>query len=303
MKKSTQQQAQPFSLLREHPRNRMMLVGLMIGLVWIGSWDARLGAAPAALLAQADPGLAPRSPLSTLPGWNQSLPGSTIFGPRLSAGESSPGPNLPRANSSRGGGAVTPLLGADSTMGLAMRGEAAARLDNRQKLAIGDTVLYSVLEDQEPARSLTLTDAGEVNVPELGLVAAAGKTCKQLAAEVKGRLEQTTYYQASVVVAIEQLNPNTVSGRKVFILGQVRSVGPLEIPVGQTWTVSRIITRAGGFTDYGDPKRVRLIRSRAPGKAGRSFEINVKDIWKTGKTEQDLPVEPDDIIYVPMRWF
>ncbi len=49
-------------------------------------------------------------------------------------------------------------------------------LDDRQKLGPGDRVTYRVIEDQDDPRSLTITDSGDLEVPYLGLVHAAGKT-------------------------------------------------------------------------------------------------------------------------------
>jgi protein involved in polysaccharide export with SLBB domain len=173
-------------------------------------------------------------------------------------------------------------------------------LDGRQKLAVGDTVIFRVLEDQEEPKALAITDAGELDVPELGLVKVTGKTCKQLAFELKPKLERATYYHATVIIGIQSLN-KTISGRRVYLAGQVRTTGPQEIPAGETWTVSRAIMGAGGFTDYADKKQVRLVRGRGKGSPGRTFVINIADIWEKGQTEKDVSVEPEDLIYVPAR--
>lgn len=173
-------------------------------------------------------------------------------------------------------------------------------LDNKQQLAVGDKITLHIIEDRETPTSQIITDAGQVYVPELGLVSALGKTCWQLAREIKGKLEQTAYYQATVIIGIESLN-KTLSGRKVFVTGQVRTTGPVEIPAGDTWTVSKIIMRAGGFTDFADKKRVRLIRSRSQIEPNQTFTINVSEIWERGKISQDISVEPEDLIYVPAR--
>jgi len=95
-------------------------------------------------------------------------------------------------------------------------------LDDRQKLGPGDRVTYRVIEDQDDPRSLTITDSGDLEVPYLGLVHAAGKTSLQLAKEVKGLLEKQLYYQATVIIAIEVVNKTRVSG-KVYVTGQVRN--------------------------------------------------------------------------------
>ena len=173
-------------------------------------------------------------------------------------------------------------------------------LDGKQKLGVGDTIIFRVLEDQEDPKPLSVTDSGELDVPELGLVPAAGKTCKQLAFELKSKLEQTTYYRATVILGVQLLN-KTISGRRVYLAGQVKITGPQEIPAGEAWTVSRAIMGAGGFTDYADKKSVRVVRAGAKGTPGKTFILNITDVWEKGQTEKDLSVEPEDLIYVPGR--
>jgi polysaccharide biosynthesis/export protein len=175
-----------------------------------------------------------------------------------------------------------------------------ASLDDKQRLAIGDRVIIRVVEDQEDPKTLTVTDAGELDVPELGLVTAVGKTCRELAFEIKTKLEQVTYYHATVIIGLDLLN-KTTSGRKLYVVGQVRVTGPQEIPAGETMTVGRAIMKAGGFTDFADRKRVRLVRGGAKGQPGQTFTINIMEVLEKGRTEKDLPVEPEDLIYVPTR--
>ena len=171
-------------------------------------------------------------------------------------------------------------------------------LDDRQKLGPGDRITYRVLEDQDDPRALTITDSGQLEVPYLGLVQAAGKTSLQLAKEIKGVLEKELYYQATVIIALELVNKTRVTG-KVYVTGQVRNKGGFEIPGGETLTVSKAILNAGGFSDFSDKKNVRLIRKTADGP--KSFSINVQEIWDKGKLEKDLVVQPDDLIVVPAR--
>lgn len=176
-----------------------------------------------------------------------------------------------------------------------------ALLDNQQKLGVGDRITYRVIEDQDDPKWLVITDTGDLDVPELGLVHAVGKTCKQLAEEIKVALEKTTYYHATVIIALDLMN-RTISGRKVYVVGQVKLTGPQDIPAGEAYTVSKAILRAGGFADFADKKHVKVIRgSGADGKGKQTFTVNVIQIWEKGKLETDLPLENDDLIYVPAR--
>jgi polysaccharide biosynthesis/export protein len=171
-------------------------------------------------------------------------------------------------------------------------------LDDHHKLGPGDRVTYRVIEDQDDPRSLTITDSGDLEVPYLGLVHAVGKTSLQVAKDVKALLEKQLYYQASVIIAVELVNKARVTG-KVYVTGQVRNKGGYEIPAGESLTVSKAILNAGGFSDFSDKKNVRLIRKTAQGK--QSFTINVLNIWEKANLEEDLVVQPDDLIVVPAR--
>jgi len=171
-------------------------------------------------------------------------------------------------------------------------------LDDHQKLGPGDRITYRVIEDQDDPRILTITDSGDLEVPYLGLVHAAGKTSLQLAKEIKTLLEKKLYYQASVIIAVEVVNKTRVLG-KVYVTGQVRNKGGYELPAGETVTVSKAILNAGGFSDFSDKKNVRLIRKTAEGQ--QTFLVNVAEIWAKGRLSDDLVVQPDDLIVVPTR--
>jgi len=140
-------------------------------------------------------------------------------------------------------------------------------LDNKQPLGPGDVITYRVIEDQDEARSLTVTDSGDLDVPYLGLAHAAGKTSLQLAKEIKAHLEGKLYYQANVIIALELVNKSRVTG-KVYVTGQVRNKGGFAIPAGETLTVSKAILNAGGFSDFSDKKR-------PPGSEVRGQQENV----------------------------
>jgi protein involved in polysaccharide export with SLBB domain len=139
-----------------------------------------------------------------------------------------------------------------------------------------------------------------VDVPYFGLVAAMGKTCKQLASEVKELLEKQYYYRATVIIGLDQINRKRTLG-KVYVVGQVRVNGPQEIPDDETYTVSKAILKAGGFSDFADKKKVKLVRGKGADPSKRTIVVNVAEIWEKGKVENDVTLEPDDLIFVPAR--
>jgi protein involved in polysaccharide export with SLBB domain len=98
-------------------------------------------------------------------------------------------------------------------------------LDDRQKLGKGDRVTFRVIEDQDDPRQLMVSDAGDLDIPYIGLVRAGTKTCKVVAHEIKIALEKEFYYQATVIISLELVNKLRTLG-KIYVAGQVRLAGP-----------------------------------------------------------------------------
>ena len=171
--------------------------------------------------------------------------------------------------------------------------------DDKYKLRVGDKISLQILEDRDAPRGLVVADSGELDVPYVGRVAAADKTCKQLAEELKARLEKEYYYRATVIIALDVANK--FLGR-IYVWGQVRSQGPIDLGVNENLTVGKAILRAGGFGDFANKKRVKVVRGGGTeGAAKQSFELNLIDILEKGQTERDVVLQPDDFIIVPSR--
>jgi len=171
--------------------------------------------------------------------------------------------------------------------------------NDKYLLRVGDKISLQILEDRDLPKSLVVADSGEVDVPYVGRVQAKDKTCKQLAEELKVQLEKEYYYRASVVLALDAANK--FLGR-VYVWGQVRNPGPIDMAVNENLTVSKAILRAGGFADFANKKKVKVVRAPSAANAGKQiFELNMVDIFEEGKTENDLRLQPDDFVSVPSR--
>jgi len=173
-----------------------------------------------------------------------------------------------------------------------------ANLDDKHRLAIGDKLSFRIEEDLEDPKPMMVTDSGDVEVPYIGRFPAEGKTCKQLAQEIKSALEKDYYFRATVVIAVDLM---TKSRGKVYLVGPVRAPGPQEIPSDEILTIGKAILRAGGFTDYADKKNVKITRKGSGGHDTKTMIVDVDQIFEKGKTEKDLALEPGDLILIPER--
>ena len=68
----------------------------------------------------------------------------------------------------------------------------------------------------------------------MGRVAAQGRSCKQLATEIKAPLEKEYFYKATVIISLDTASAK--SRGRVYITGQVRYQGPMELPIDEIFT-------------------------------------------------------------------
>jgi len=179
---------------------------------------------------------------------------------------------------------------------------AGEKPDDKQRLAVGDRVTFRVIEDkdkQEP-KSLTVADSGEIEVPYIGRIMAKDRTCQEMIGEIKQKLEEKYFRRATVVLSLELLAP--VRGA-VYVFGEVRAPGAQSMPSNEPFSLAKAIVRCGGFTEFADKKHVKVTREGVPpkGTTNQTFTVNVSRVLLHGDLQQDMKLEPGDIIYVPTR--
>jgi len=174
-------------------------------------------------------------------------------------------------------------------------------LDTEHKLVVGDQVSFRIVEDREDPKKLFITDSGELEIPLIGRVPAEGKTCSQLAGEIKALLEGKYYFKATVVVSVDVKNKTR---GKIYLAGRIRAPGYLEIPTDEVFTVSKAILRAGGFSEFADKRHVKVTRmngSRSAQSEGEIVTVDIAEVLEKGQSGKDFELHPDDRVFVPSR--
>jgi protein involved in polysaccharide export with SLBB domain len=176
--------------------------------------------------------------------------------------------------------------------------------DATYKLRVGDTISYQIMEDRiwnslDAPKPLVVTDSGEVDVPYIGRVMAVNKTCKELADDIQAALEKDYYNKATVALSLNLAN--RLIGR-VYIWGQVRGQGALDLQMNEDLTVGEAILKAGGFADFANKTKVKLVRGSVDKKGEKqTFDLDMDEILEKGKIEKDVVLQPGDLIIVPSR--
>jgi polysaccharide export outer membrane protein len=115
-----------------------------------------------------------------------------------------------------------------------------------------------------------------------------------------GEFDQDLPIQDGDLIIVPRLAE--ASGGTVYVVGGVNSPGILNVPPGNTLTVSKAILQSGGFNRFARKNAVKLISgdSSLP-EDERTQVVNVEEILQRGLRENDPIVRPNDIIRVEER--
>jgi polysaccharide export outer membrane protein len=170
----------------------------------------------------------------------------------------------------------------------------------------GDKVELRVMESRDEPVLLTVSPGGEIEVPYLGKRLVIGKSIPEVQDELKKEYEKDYYYKATVIISIAEITQPTIERqvRRIYVTGQVPAQGAQEMPDGETYTVSKAILKAGGLAPFANGRKVRVVRKGQASKDPKNEDqliVDVLSILEDGKVENDIELQPDDLVIVPEK--
>ena len=159
-----------------------------------------------------------------------------------------------------------------------------------------DVLEIKVYEHKDLTTKVRVSASGDITFPLIGQVHAAGLTVNQLCEKIKELLSDGYLVDPQVNVFINSYHPE-----KVFVMGAVRNPAAYELSREKPTTVLEAISRAGGFTEQAAPNRTKVIR--VDSEKGETIKVKVTDITKKGDKSKDIPLQPNDIVFVPESIF
>jgi polysaccharide export outer membrane protein len=136
-------------------------------------------------------------------------------------------------------------------------------------------------------RSVQIDGAGNIALPLIGSVPAAGRSVRQVEAEIARRLKAKYLQDPQVAVLVKD-----AVGLRVTVEGAVKKPGVLA--VRGDMTLLRILAQAEGFGETADQGGVLVFRNTAQGRTVARFDANA---IRAG-TAADPPIYGGDTIVV-----
>lgn len=112
---------------------------------------------------------------------------------------------------------------------------------------------------------------------------------------IRGMREKDLPVQYGDIISVPQ------GFSRVSVIGEVNKPGTYDMPQEKSLTLLEAIAMAGGFTKHADLAKTKIMRVESGTK--KTLIVNAKEITERGKKEQDVILEPDDIVFVPESFF
>ncbi len=152
-----------------------------------------------------------------------------------------------------------------------------------------DVLEISVWKEEALQREVLVRPDGGISFPLAGDLLAAGKTVRELQAEITEKIRK---YIPEPVVTVSVA---TVAGYRVYVLGQVNNPG--QFVVGRYVDVMQALTLAGGLTPYASGNKIKILRRENDKEIVLPFKYSAV---KKGKAlEQNIMLKRDDVVVVP----
>lgn len=165
------------------------------------------------------------------------------------------------------------------------------------RLQAGDEIDLQIYREPDLSGTFKLDPAGDVRHSLAGAIPLAGKTVAEAETFIAEKLDQDYLVNPRVIVKLL-----TTQSSQVTVLGEVKAPGVYPLPFGGTTTLLQAIAGAGGFTDLASPDRVRIVR-KLPNGRQTTLKIRVSDLLDGKGKQQDVPLEPNDVVMVPEVFF
>jgi protein involved in polysaccharide export with SLBB domain len=133
-----------------------------------------------------------------------------------------------------------------------------------------------------------VSESGYINMPFINQVRAAGLRNEELAANLQALYKSAGIYTNPTIQVISNMTGVKPNEETVTVGGQVRRTGP--VPYAKELTLWGAIQAAGGPTEFGSMRRVKLIR-----------DGNQKTYDVTKAQHMQIPLQRNDVIDVPQK--
>ncbi len=167
---------------------------------------------------------------------------------------------------------------------LAIEGVGAAVDPNRYLIGPEDVLFIKVWREPDFTLPVAVRPDGKITLPLIGEVQAGEQTPGQLTKRLAELLAKYIN-NAEVTVFVTE-----VRSKKFYLDGELNRPG--SFPLVTPTTVLEALSRGGGFKEFANEKKIRILRG------GKIYYFNYKEVTNGKRLEQNILLENGDHIIV-----
>jgi polysaccharide biosynthesis/export protein len=160
----------------------------------------------------------------------------------------------------------------------------------------GDTLRVFVWSHEDLSVVVPVRPDGRISTPLVEDMQASGKTSTQLARDIEVVLQQ--YVRTPTVSVIVEQFVGAFS-ESVRVVGQAAK--PQALPYRDGMTLLDAMIAVGGLAEYAAGNRAKVIR-KVNGKQ-TEMKVRLDDLLNDGEVQQNMPLQPGDIVIIPESRF
>ena len=150
--------------------------------------------------------------------------------------------------------------------------------------------------------SIRVSDTGAITLPLIGTIGIAGRPLRT-ASQIIEALYDNYFVEPQVTMDfIRDEESDAFPWGFVTVLGRVKRQGRVPIPPTRDLTVSSAIQQAGGFDTSARVTAIRVTRKRDDGDT-QTFDVNMRNVGRRGRTDEDILLYPNDVVFIPELLF
>ena len=159
------------------------------------------------------------------------------------------------------------------------------------RIGPGDLLELRVFEVDQLSQTVRVSEDGSITLPLIGRVVVQGLTQEGVVQRLTELLQEKYVKNPQVTIFIREYK-----NQQVAVIGAVENAGSYEL-VGRK-NLLQIISMAGGFSETAG--NAVLILREGPDGGTSTISIDLKDLLVNGNQELNVPIEPNDVISVPV---
>ncbi len=159
----------------------------------------------------------------------------------------------------------------------------------------GDVVEVKVYQEDDLASVSRIGKDGTITMPLLGPVKVVSNTLERATIRVRDLLARDYLVNPQVTLTVTEF-----AKRRFTVFGQVQRPGSYDLPSDDTVSLLQAVATAGGYTRIANPHKITI--QRTVDTENRVIQVDA-EVMALNRQRQSFEILPDDVIFVPERWF